>query len=212
MIIDYADWRPANQHALLNTVGAVRYLSHDTKKAITAEEMAELHGWGIATALVFEDAATRATLGTTAGTSDGAFAMDEAQRLGVPRHRPIYIALDFDIQDYAPNITDPRAKLGPVGEYLSAFSNQLSHGFYEAGVYGGYWAVNRAISANVARWGWQTIAWSPTEKGLPVEDQRIALYQPGMQVLGGNADVDFAAYRDWGQFRKESRMLIGAQA
>lgn len=204
MIIDYSFWRPARDE-LGGVNGAVRYLSHDPAKHVTAAGLAELHAWGIGTALVFEDTATRAEGGATFGGEDGAFARDAMAMLGVPASRPCYAAVDFDVPDYAPTSRNPRAKLGPVGDYLEAFANTLHP--YPMGVYGGYWPVSRALDARLTALAWQTVAWS----GGNI-DARIALYQPAITPPGMQADLDLAGHRDWGQFRRVTQWLAGADA
>lgn len=201
MIIDYSMWRPG-QADLVGVNGAIRYLSRDSKKAISGPEMAALHEWGIGTALIFEDEAERALQGAGAGMQDGAFIASQLAALGVPHGRPCYVALDFDIQDYAPNSTSAYAKLGPAAEYLHNVLAKLEATGWAMGVYGGYWAVKRAMDSGIAPWAWQAWPWCPVVAGIPQQDPRIHLYQTSVQVHGGNADLNFAACRDWGQFRK----------
>ena len=212
MIIDYSLWRPKIAADLAGVDGVIRYLSRDSAKAISGAELAQLHEWGIATALVYEDAAQRALQGAAAGTEDGKMCGQAMRTLGVPAGRPVYVALDWDVADYAPGGTNPLAKLGPVADYLEAFEAAIKQWAYATGVYGGYWPVNRALSAGLTSWGWQTIAWSPQQAGLTQQDPRIRLYQTGVQILSGNADLNFAGARDWGQFRRFSGWLTGAPA
>lgn len=210
MIIDYSNWRPAMAD-LAAVNGVIRYLSRDSAKHATGPELAELHQAGIATALVFEDGAERATGGAAAGWADGEFAATQAAALGVPRGRCLWTAVDFDVPDYDPASTDPLAKLGPVGAYLRAFASAIADaaavGPYEAGAYGGYWLVRRALDARLVRRAWQTVAWSGTHI-----EARCALFQPGVPLHGGQADLDLAGWRDWGQFRRDTVMLAGPQA
>lgn len=204
MIIDYADWRPtAGQLAGVN--GVLRYLSRDAAKHATAAELAALHGAGIGTGLVFEDTGNRAAQGGAAGTADGEFARQAAAALGVPAERPVYAAVDFDIPDYAPGSSDPRAKLGPVALYLEAFQHAARP--YQLGAYGGYWLVSRVADAKLTRWLWQTVAWS----GGNI-DARITLFQPAITPPGMTADLDLAGHRDWGQFRHHAAWIVGAPA
>lgn len=208
MILDYSYARPSvvDLHGA-NVTGVIRYLSHDQSKSATKQEISQLHAAGIPTALVFEDAGGRPVGGAVPGKEDGIFAAEAAIDLGLPAGRPIYAACDFDLKDYAPASTDPMQKLGPVAEYLKAFSAQIGAHHYELGVYGGYWCVSRAASANLAPWTWQTVAWSGN-----LIFEGIRLYQPGQQVFNGNADINLAATRDYGQWRKATFNLTGIQA
>lgn len=205
MIIDYSFWRPDKRTDLGGVHGAIRYISHDARKAITEPEMTQLHKWGIATALVFEDQAARAEAGKAAGTADGEFARARAAELGVPPPALIWCAVDFDVPDYAPAETSPLHKLGPIADYLGAFRSAVHP--YTAGAYGGYWLVSRALDAGIIDAAWQTSAWS----GGQVET-RIALYQPGVKLARGDWDIDLAGWRDWGQFRRETRWVFGPDA
>lgn len=214
MIADYAFWRPANRGDLEGVHGVIRYLSHDPKKAVTAGELAELWHWGKATALVFEDAAQRAAEGRAAGAEDGKFCLNAVKQLAVPPgaeggFRPVYAPVDFDVPDYAPDSTSALLKLGPVGQYLVAFGKALEPA-YGWGAYGGYWLVRRCWHAGLTRRLMQTVAWSPAGPGglFP----HVSLYQPGTKILDGNADLDLAGVRDWGQFRRHTAMLTGREA
>lgn len=204
MIIDYSFWRPAAGQ-LAGVSGVVRYLSSDATKRIEPAELDMLFGAGVGVGLVFEDTANRAEQGANAGHADGLLAAEQMRGLGVPAGRPAYAAVDYDIPDYDPASTDPRRKLGPVGDYLEAFRTAVTP--YAAGGYGGYWLVKRALDAGLIRWAWQTVAWSG---GLV--DHRTSLYQPGMQVPGMQADLDLAGTRDWGQFRRATSWYSGAAA
>lgn len=197
MIIDYSFARPALAELRpAGVTGVIRYISHDATKSATKTELAALHSVGIPTALVFEDAAQRAAEGHSAGVADGQYAGSAASALGVPAGRPIYAAVDFDVRDYSPTSTSPRAKLGPIADYLDAFRSELGLHKYALGVYGGYWCVSRAANAGLTAWTWQTIAWSGGQIYTG-----IRLYQPGQQMFSRGADMDLAATDDWGQWR-----------
>lgn len=204
MIIDYSFWRP-DAAELAGVNGVLRYLSGDAGKRVTPGELGELFGLGLGVGLVFEDTAGRAGQGGPAGHSDGQLARAQMRELGVPAGRPAYAAVDFDVPDYDPGSADARRKLGPVGDYLEAFRAAVSP--YGMGVYGGYWLVKRALDASLARWAWQTTAWSGGQV-----DARIALFQPGIKPPGKDADLDLAGWRDWGQFRHAPAWYAGAEA
>lgn len=204
MIIDYAWWHPTEAQ-LSGVNGVVRYLAHDATKHVTPAELDELGRYGIGTALVFEDAAERAGEGAAAGTADGQFCRDAMRGLALPDGITVYAAVDFNTADHAPASSDPRAKLGPVADYLAAFARAVTP--YLTGVYGGYWLVKRALDAHLTHRAWQTSAWSGGQI-----DPRICLYQPGITLFGGNADLDLAGWRDWGQFRRDAGHLITGPA
>jgi len=79
-----------------------------------------------------------------------------------------------------------------AADYFAAI-NALQRG-YQIGVYGGFYAVSRVLSAGLTTMGWQTSAWSGGQW-----DERAVLRQLGTQVWGTNADVDVARAADFGQ-------------
>jgi hypothetical protein len=203
MIVDYSTFRPTIQmlkQASVTSVG--RYIGWDSVpgyrqigKNITTAEAHSLISNGISIFLSFEYAADAALLGAAQGDKDGRLASEQLTALGAPQGMAVYFAVDFDVADYAPTSTDPKAKLGPVAHYFEAI-NELTPG-YQVGVYGGFYAVSRAMSAGLAVKGWQTIAWSGGQWYEPA-----VLRQLGTQVWGNNADVDLLAANaaDFGQW------------
>jgi hypothetical protein len=203
MIVDYSTFRPTIgmlKQAGVTAVG--RYIGWDSVpgyqqigKNITATEADSLIAAGISIFLSFEYAADAALLGAAQGDKDGRLAGEQLTALGAPEGMAVYFAVDFDVADYAPTSTDPKAKLGPVADYFEAI-NALTLG-YQVGVYGGFYAVSRAMSAGLAAKGWQTIAWSGGQWYEPA-----VLRQLGTQIWGNNADVDLlvAQAADYGQW------------
>lgn len=202
MIIDYSTLRPPMPVLKAAGVTAVgRYIGQDGEpgfgnihKNLTRPEARDLLAAGIDIFLAFEYGAKQAALGARQGTTDAQLAHRQLQALGAPESMMVYFAVDFDIPDYAPKSASPRAKLGPVGDYLEAISALALP--FRVGVYGGYWAVSRALDAKVATMAWQTVAWSGGQR-----DKRAVLYQLAKQVLGA-ADVNLleTAGHDFGQW------------
>jgi hypothetical protein len=202
MIIDYSTLRPPMP--VLKAAGvtaAGRYIGQDGEpgfgnihKNITTPEARELLAAGIDIFLAFEYGAQQATGGARQGTADAQLAHRQLQALGAPESMTVYFAVDFDIPDYAPHSSDPKAKLGPVGDYFAAIKSLALP--FTVGVYGGYYAVSRALDARVADMAWQTVAWSGGQR-----DKRAVLYQLARQVLGA-ADVNLleTAGHDFGQW------------
>jgi hypothetical protein len=173
---------------------------------LTAAEAAGLHAAGVAVALVWErkiiGQPDRVTLGRPAGVADAQAADAQAKACGLDR-LPIYFAIDFDIGDYAPAATSPRAKLGPAADYFDGVASVLAHN--RIGVYGGYYAVSRVLDAGLASWAWQTVAWSGGQI-----DPRIHLYQRAATVnIGGvDCDVDEARQDLFGQYPQEDDVAL----
>jgi hypothetical protein len=194
--LDYAWWRPASMKALTDDhVASVgRYIGQDTTgKNLTRAEAAELHKAGIAVWLSFEFAAEQPANGHVQGVTDGLLAIAQYLALGIPPGRTVYFSADWDVPDYAPSRTSPRAKLGPVGDYLAGVASVDPP--FQIGIYGGYWPVSRALTAGLVAKAWQTDAWS----GGRV-DKRIAIHQTGGMLFGGNADRNRVLVEDYGQW------------
>ncbi len=203
MIVDYSTFRPTVKMLKDAGVTAVgRYIGWDSVpgyqqigKNITSAEAGSLTANGISIFLSFEYAADAVLLGAAQGEKDGNLASEQLAALGAPEGMTVYFAVDFDIADYAPGSTDPKAKLGPAAGYFEAINALTPR--YTVGVYGGYYAVSRVLSAGLAAMAWQTIAWSGGQW-----DDRAVLRQLGSEVWGSNADVDLhvAGAADFGQW------------
>ncbi len=202
MIIDYSTLRPPMTVLKAAGVTAVgRYIGWDgepgysnIRKNLTTTEARELLAAGMEIFLAFEYAADAALKGAVQGTADAHLATRQLHDLGAPAGVTVYFALDFDIGDFAPGSSDPRAKLGPAAHYFDAIN--ATKPAYKVGVYGGYPAVSRVLDAKLAGMAWQTIAWSGGRW-----DGRAVLRQLVTQVLGA-ADVDLHEGRspDFGQW------------
>lgn len=183
--LDYSAGRPSG--AAIIRAGyrfVVRYLPNGLSGRVnlTAAEAAGLRAAGVAVALVWERKLNgqpdRATEGYAAGAADARAADAAAVACGLDGF-PIYMAIDFDIPDYAPKSPDPHAKLGPVGDYLAGAASVL--GRTRTGVYGGFYAVSRAIDAGLVSLAWQTVAWS----GGNVDPRVHLLQRLGRVVIDG---------------------------
>jgi hypothetical protein len=206
--LDYSGGRPPAQAIRSAGYGfAMRYLDNGlggSRANLTGPECSTLRAAGIDVALVWERkllvGPDRATQGAPAGTADARAAQAQAVDVGLPDN-PIYFCVDFDIPDYAPGNADPRAKLGPVGDYLAAARDVV--GQARMGVYGGYWAVSRALDAGLAEWAWQTLAWS----GGKVDSRINLLQRLGIVTVGGiDCDVNEARTAEFGQHPVEGIM------
>lgn len=190
MIIDYSTARPPVTVLKAAGVTAVgRYIGwdsvpgfHSIGKNLTRSEAGNLIEAGISIFLAFEYAPDAALRGRAQGLRDGELAERQLHDLGAPPGMGVYFAVDFDIRDYAPHSTDPVAKLGPAAEYFAAIGSLKPA--YQVGIYGGYYAVKRALDAGLATLGWQTVAWSGGQW-----DERAVLRQKlGTPIAGADFD------------------------
>jgi len=198
--LDYSGGRPSGAAVARAGYGfVVRYLVNGLSGRVdlSADEVSDMQANGVAVALTWErkiiGQPDRATEGHGAGVADAQAAVAQANGVGLPDH-PIYFCVDFDIPDYSPGNPSARAKLGPVGDYFEGVLSVLPR--ERVGVYGGFYAVSRALDAGLAEWAWQTVAWSGGQ-----EDPRIHLFQRvgTVTVDGVDCDVNEARKDDFGQ-------------
>lgn len=171
--------------AAMHSAGAkfgASYLSYDASKNWQRAQVSAYHTGGIATVVVWETGATRATAGFAAGASDARSATAQATALGVPSNRPIYYAIDCDCTG------------GQVASYFDGVNSV--EGVSRTGAYGGYYPVKYLFDSGRIRFGWQTYAWSYGNR-----DSRAQLYQySNSHLIGGrDVDLDHAYAADYGQ-------------
>ncbi|MBB5153288.1 glycoside hydrolase domain-containing protein [Saccharopolyspora phatthalungensis] len=129
----------------------IRYVGTPGRpKNITAGEYRDMTTNGVGVALIFENRAGDALAGRAAGARNARAALDNANSFGWPADRPIYMAVDQDITT--------ESQMRTVVEYLRGAGDVL--GVEKVGVYGEADVVDRAQRDGVARWFWQTKAWS----------------------------------------------------
>jgi len=187
--IDYSWARPTG--AKIHAAGyqfAMRYLSHDDGKTITADEAADLIGNGVDIGLVYESYARRPLEGHAAGVADGQTAVAEAEAIGFPHGCAIYAAADFDATE---------AQQAPIDDYLRGFTEGLA-GKYETGIYGGFYVVKRCAANGTATKFWQTLGWS----GGQVFDG-VHIYQNGATDFGAGADVNEGRQDNLGNWKAD---------
>ncbi|WP_063039735.1 DUF1906 domain-containing protein [Nocardia pseudovaccinii] len=189
--LDYAGGRPAA--TAIKTAGydfVVRYLSSGGPglpgKLLLPEEADALRAADVDIVSNWETFAARMLDGYAAGVYDATVALAQVLACGGRSDRPIYFSADFDATE---------AQQEPINDYLRGAASVL--GDANVGVYGGYWVCARALDAGVARWAWQTDAWSGGQI-----DPRINLHQRIAQVNvdGVMCDVNEAMTSDYGQW------------
>lgn len=188
--LDYA-WATLSPaaHKSVGSSFACRYLSNDPSKNLTSGEAHTLRSGGVDVVVVWETTATRALAGGGAGAADAHNALNEAQACGIPAHRPIYFAVDFDAS---------QPQQGAIDAYFKGVASVL--GVERTGVYGGYWPLKRLFDSRLVGYGWQTYAWSGGNL-----DPRAQLYQysNGHNVAGVSVDYNHALKKDFGQWGYE---------
>ena len=162
-----------------------RYLSYDSGKNISIEELKEALSLDLSVVLVWETYSKRALKGYLSGWYDGLQALSQSKALGIIG-RPIYFAVDFDASPSQQVIID---------RYLAGVSKAI--GESSVGVYGSYWVVKRCAENKSAQWFWQTYAWSG---GNIYPLAHIHQYQNGVRAWGGVYDLNKAKQKDYGQY------------
>jgi hypothetical protein len=166
---------------------AVRYLSRDPSKNLTAGEAQALHAAGVATVSNWEAVPGAPRNGYSQGVRDAQEAASQHLACGGPGNRPIYFSVDF------PATADELG--GPVTEYFRGVASVL--GVARTGAYGGVATISYLFDRGLIRWGWQTYAWSAGRW-----DGRAQLRQVrnGVSIDGADCDVDESTAGDFGQW------------
>src|SRR5215472_19088222 len=126
---------------------AMRYLSYDPSKNLSASELAALKADGIDVGVVWEYDSTAALNGFNTGVSDARTAISQADALGMPAGRPIYFAVDFDATP-----GDQTA----INSYFDGVASVI--GLDRTGAYADFYVIQRLFDAGKISFGWQTYA------------------------------------------------------
>jgi LysM repeat protein len=186
--IDYSGLRPDHRTVVQNGAkGVLRYLSEPIPstawKRITVSEKDAILASGLDLILNWEWYEGRCLEGYGAGVHDGQAARAQALALGYPRGASIYFSHD----------TGARNDAAVVAYFRGAQAGLGSD--YHADVYSGFDVVELILNYGLARYGWQTLAWSGGRIG------RAHLYQNGNQWFGNGADENIVRSRPLGSWR-----------
>jgi hypothetical protein len=181
---DYSFARPdLAQLKAEGVVGVFRYLSPDDQnthgKILFPPEKNMLLAAGFDITLNFEWYQGRCNEGANAGMADGATALAQAKALGYPEGKCIYFSHDTGTYNWA-----------QIESYFRAVKTALG-GYYKIGCYGSYDLCTHLESQGLVDHSWQTLAWSGGQR-----DPKAVIYQNGVQLQGGAADVDIVTSTD----------------
>jgi LysM repeat protein len=156
-------------------------------KGITQDRWDDLGRHGVAMGLVWELGNAGVLNGFDQGVSDAKNAQANLNALkGPSSRRPIYFAIDFDIQP---------AQYGKAEAYFRGVVSVL--GLKRAGAYGHDAILGYLVGRGVITFRWQTYAWS---KGIRDAHNDVLQYDNGNPLGAGT--VDFCLMRssgNWGQ-------------
>ncbi|HEX5996289.1 MAG TPA: DUF1906 domain-containing protein [Jiangellales bacterium] len=190
--VDYAGTRPnPTQLYAAGKRFVVRYGGPGGSwKHLDATEARALTGAGLALVANAEGAADGLLLGWDAGVSWARSADAHFRALGMPADRPIYLSVDFDC--------GPDKQWAAVANALRGAASVIGAG--RVGVYGSYDVMQWARRDNVARWYWQTYAWSG---GRWASHNHLEQYRNGVSLAGGTVDLNRSKIADFGQWGQE---------
>jgi hypothetical protein len=192
--LDYA-WKPHPSHSAMkakNVSFVVRYLSGGNSKDITKSEASSLSKAGFSICLVWETTASRASKGYAAGEYDAKKALAQAKSVGMPASRPIYFAVDYDANGSA------------VASYFRGAIAAI--GKERVGVYAGYRVIDYLYRNKLAKYFWQTLAWSG---GKWHSANHIEQYRVEVMVDGADCDYNRTKKADFGQWKVGSAPPVG---
>lgn len=155
-------------------------------KQLHAAELRALTAGGIAVVANAEGTADGLASGWSVGEAWAKSSLAHFSALGMPDNRPVYLSVDFDCGP---------TRWPSVREALRGAASVL--GASRVGVYGSYDVMNWALHDNVAKWFWQTYAWSG---GRWAAHNHIEQYKNGVLMGGGNVDLNRSKQNDYGQW------------
>lgn len=187
--VDYSGSRPSGQ--CLYGAGkrfAGRYFGPGGAwKHATRAEVAMLAAAGLWVVTLAEGNEQDPLQGNAMGVTHATLANNAALAAGMPSHRPIYFAVDWDMTT---------AQRPAVEAYLRGCASVIGPG--RVGVYGGLRTVAWARGASLAAWSFQTYAWSG---GVWYPRNHIEQYRNGQSVCGAAVDLCRSKQSDFGQWR-----------
>jgi hypothetical protein len=180
-VIDVAWFNPTvAQVQSVGAVGVIGYLSTDSTKNLSGNQVQEYTAAGIAVGTVWETTAGRALAGHAAGVADAKAAEAQRKDIGLPATHLHRAAVDTDTTWAA------------VSAYFAGWASVVGIG--RIAPYGGVKIAAGAYAAGYRRC-WQTLAWSNGQV-----DPHAVLYQSGGTLLSGQADINHILAPDWGQY------------
>lgn len=187
--LDYA-WAPHPRVTAMQNNDVkfvVRYLSKDPSKNLTMAEAQKYAKVGIWSVVVWETKAKRALDGYQAGRNDAVTASRQATAAGMPKDRPIYFAVDFDVAS--------TSQMNAVKAYFHGINDILP--LKSIGVYAGIGPVKALHEAGLVTYLWQTLAWS-RNRWYPYN--HLEQYKVEVKFDGADVDINRSKRPDFGQW------------
>jgi len=203
--VDYAWGRPGGHNlAVAGKKFAMRYVPYRenlnpviwTSKGLDLWEKRDLLEHGLSIGMVWETFANRAKEGWNAGRADAMMCADGLAHCGMPSNTVIYFAVDFDAN------VGQRSWDQNVSPWIRAYLDGAASviGRARTGVYGGYFVIEWALANGIARWGWQTYAWSA---GHVSSHAHLLQYWNHGAINGVPIDLNKNLKADFGQYPRD---------
>lgn len=188
--VDYSYDPPAPESiALSGRSFAVRYLSSNPLKNLTADEGKALSAVNVDVVLVWEDGAQSALLGFERGVADATEALRQAVGVAPGPVPAIYFAVDFQAS---------LTQLPQVGQYFEGVNSVLGPAAVKTGAYGSWLTLAYLLDQRLIGYAWQTYAWS---SGLWLRQAHLRQTLNNQKLGGGTVDYDEAQVAEIGQWR-----------
>lgn len=166
---------------------AGRYFGLGTdSKLAHPSEIAALNAVGISLFNLAEQWPNSALQGYGLGTTHAIKVRDDMDAKGVPAGRPVYFAVDFDVT---------ASQWPAVRDYFYGINSILP--LDVIGIYGGIRTMQWAQRDGMARWFFQTYAWSA---GQVFNGVHVLQYRNAQYVGGGQVDFCRSYADDFGQW------------
>lgn len=155
-------------------------------KHATRAECAGLIASGLTIVSLVEGALRDPLQGRAKGQEHARLGESAARAAGMPAGRPLYFAVDWDMQPH---------EAGKVANYFRGCADVI--GLDRVGVYGGIRTIDYLGDAGLARWFFQTYAWSD---GKWSKRNHFEQYRNHQTVCGGDVDLCRNRKVDFGQW------------
>lgn len=165
-----------------------RYLSHNTAKNITKEELQDFKNNNLKVVLIWETTENRTLDGYQAGIDDAHSVLNQLIQLGFQWKEPIYFAVDSDMN---------LKQLEIIKDYFKGITSVILSSY--VGVYGSYLTVKTLLDSELVFYAWQTYAWSHGQWDSRAQLRQIINGTP--KLNGIVCDTNESMQDDFGQLR-----------
>lgn len=166
---------------------------------MTRRDIERYSAGGVDIFTIWEESPEAPRDGYVRGVQHGRKAVALAKKVGMPKHRPIYFAVDFEVN-------------GPeVGPYFVGINHAVHGTGYQIGGYGSYKCLRYLFDRRLIAWGFQTYAWSYDyeedrrnwEPRAQVRQVLINLPENPLMIGGSWVDYDRSRTADFGQWHRD---------